>query len=90
MVNDGDLRISDRAEIAEVDRFGSDPKFLQHDGVLWWSLTFALTQPFGEPHGRERGEEAHGREGERYSQISTHEISSNFLCVFLSTWGPFI
>jgi hypothetical protein len=33
MVKDGDLRISDPAEIAEVDWFGSNLEFLQHDGV---------------------------------------------------------
>jgi hypothetical protein len=33
MVNDDDLRISDPAEIAKVDRFGSDSEFLQHDSV---------------------------------------------------------
>jgi hypothetical protein len=36
-VNDDDLRISDLAEIAEVDQFGSDPKFPQHDGTQRWS-----------------------------------------------------
>jgi hypothetical protein len=33
MVNDDDLRISDPAEIAKVDQFGSDSEFLQHDSV---------------------------------------------------------
>jgi hypothetical protein len=36
-VNDDDLWISNPAEIAEVDRFGSDPKFPQYDGVQRWS-----------------------------------------------------
>jgi hypothetical protein len=36
MVNDDDLRISDPAEIAEVDQSLSDPEFLQHDGVQRW------------------------------------------------------
>jgi hypothetical protein len=60
-VNDDDLQISDPVEIAEVDRFGSDPEFLQHDGVQWpMELTFAPPQPFRVPHGRvtwrDRGE----------------------------------
>jgi hypothetical protein len=29
--------VSDLAEIAEVDRFGSYLDFPQHDGVQWWS-----------------------------------------------------
>jgi hypothetical protein len=48
---------SDPAEIAKVDRFGSDPKFPQHDGVQQWRLTFAPMQPFKEPHGKERWRE---------------------------------
>jgi hypothetical protein len=32
-VIDDDLRISDPANIAEVDRFGLDPEFPQHDGL---------------------------------------------------------
>jgi hypothetical protein len=36
-VNDDDLRISDPAEIAEVDRFGSDPEFPQHNDMQRWS-----------------------------------------------------
>jgi hypothetical protein len=36
-VNDDDLRISDPAKIAEVDRVRSYPEFLQHDGVQRWS-----------------------------------------------------
>jgi hypothetical protein len=31
------FEISDPAEIAEVDQFGSDPEFPQHDGVQQWS-----------------------------------------------------
>jgi hypothetical protein len=55
----------DRAEIAEVDQFGSDLEFLQHDGVQRWRLTFAPTHPFEEPHGegevKREVEEAHQR-----------------------------
>jgi hypothetical protein len=36
-VNDDNLRISDPAKIAEVDRFGPDPEFPQHDDVQRWS-----------------------------------------------------
>jgi hypothetical protein len=43
MVNDGDLRISNPAKIAEVDRFGSDPEFPQHDGVQRWSNPCSYT-----------------------------------------------
>jgi hypothetical protein len=37
MVNDDDFPISDPAEIAEVDQFGSDTEFPQHDCVQRWS-----------------------------------------------------
>jgi hypothetical protein len=36
-VNDDDLWISNPAEIAEVDWFGLDPEFPQHDNMQWWS-----------------------------------------------------
>jgi hypothetical protein len=61
-VNDDDLRISDLAEIAKVDRYGSDPKFPQHDGVQRWRDLCSYAALRG-PHIREKGEEAHGREG---------------------------
>jgi hypothetical protein len=67
MVNDDDLRISDLAEIVEVDWFGSDLESPQHDGVQLWSSPLLLRSPSG-IHTGERGEEAHGREGERCSQ----------------------
>jgi hypothetical protein len=37
MMHDDSFRISDPAEIAKVDRFGSDPEFLQDFVVQRWS-----------------------------------------------------
>jgi hypothetical protein len=37
MVNDDFFGLSDPADIMEVDRFGSDLEFPQHDGVQRWS-----------------------------------------------------
>jgi hypothetical protein len=45
-MNDNDLWIPDPAEIAEVERFRSDPEFPQHNDMQQWRLIFAPTQPF--------------------------------------------
>jgi hypothetical protein len=56
MMNDDDLQISDPAEIAEVDRFGSDPEFLQHDGCSG-GVDLPSHAALWEPHGKERYKE---------------------------------
>jgi hypothetical protein len=45
-------RISDLAEIVEVDDFGQDPKTPQHDDVQRW-CSLAPMHPFGRPHERD-------------------------------------
>jgi hypothetical protein len=69
-VKDDDLQISNPVEIAEVDRFGSDPELPQHGIVMRWSSPRFLCSPSGSHTGGidmgERGE-AHG--GEERSQL---------------------
>jgi hypothetical protein len=60
-VNDDSFRIWDPAEIVVVDWFGSDPEF-PLDFVVQ-RVALAPTQPFGEPHERERERERGERGG---------------------------
>jgi hypothetical protein len=67
-VNDDGLWISDPAEIAEVYRFGSDPEFLQHNGVQQWSSPRFLHSPTGS-HTRGRAREGGSAWGQERSQL---------------------
>jgi hypothetical protein len=51
---DDDLRDSDPAELAEVDLFGSDLEFPQHDSVQWLGRSRSYAALLGIPHERER------------------------------------
>jgi hypothetical protein len=72
-MNDDDLWISDPAEIVEVDRFGSDPEFPAARRHATVELTFVPTQPFGEPHGKERWRET-GRRIEEEGEFATRGL----------------
>jgi hypothetical protein len=56
MENDDSFWISDLAEIAEVDRFGSNTEFPQHFIVQRWSLPHSYAA-LREPRDRERERE---------------------------------
>jgi hypothetical protein len=69
-VNDDDLQISNLAEIAEVDRFGSGLEFPQPDSVQRWSSPRSYEDLRGaarEGEMWERGE-AHGGDDRRAPQ----------------------
>jgi hypothetical protein len=58
MVNDDSFRISDLAEIAEIDRFGLDLEFPQQFVVQRWSrpCSYAALRGATRERERERGE----------------------------------
>jgi hypothetical protein len=85
MVIDDDLQISDPAEIAEVDRFGSDPEFSLHDGVQRWSSPFSYAALWGATHRRETRERELGRRMERRGELL--KGSPSFCCVSLLHQG---
>jgi hypothetical protein len=68
--------ISDPSEIEEVDQFGSDLEFAQHDGMQRWSYPSLLCSPSGS-HTGERAREREAHEEER--RVPTHGFVSLLL-----------
>jgi hypothetical protein len=64
-MNYDDLRISDLAENAEVDRFGLDLEFAQHDGVQRWSSPRSYIALRGATREREARERKRGEADRR-------------------------
>jgi hypothetical protein len=65
MVHDDSFQISGPAEIAEVDQFGSDPKFPQHFVVQQWSHPRFYADLRGATRERERERERERGDGRR-------------------------
>jgi hypothetical protein len=97
-VHDDSFWISDPAEIAEVDRFGSDPEFLQHFVVQRWSHPHFDAALRGATQERERERERERvrereRERERRRMVGEESSSRNSLNSLVSNSslkGPFI
>jgi hypothetical protein len=68
MVNDESFQISDPAKIAEVDRFGSNPEFLQDFVVQQWSRPCSYAALWGATREREREREV-AHEGESRGEL---------------------
>jgi hypothetical protein len=75
-------RISNPAEIAEVEGVGWNPETLQHNDVHRW-CDLSTTQPFRRPHGTEREVEV-----ERAARQEKRRHVIFVVCLSLSMWPP--